>query len=199
MPCRVTPRAMTRLSSANVLPSRKRTTTSSWSSRRSLNSCSARALARMKRRETLEALSPNASGTASAQASERRQLRPCRTRRNKPVSAGSRLARARRGSQGHFLLPDPIAHLRVGDGQFLIQQIHRAGLRTPADDAGLPPRAAVTCPRQGGHFLQQGLMDRLQAQLDQRLDQPRAELSWSSTAGSAVSARRRTVRTWPCL
>jgi hypothetical protein len=68
-PCRVMPSAITMQSSANVLPSRNSTTTASWSRRRSLNSFTARALVRMNRRETLEALSPNASGTASAHAS----------------------------------------------------------------------------------------------------------------------------------
>ena len=67
-PVVVIPKAMTIESSANVLPSNTSATNSSRSRRRSHSVRSARVLARIKRRETLEALNPNASGTASAHA-----------------------------------------------------------------------------------------------------------------------------------
>ena len=73
------PNAVTVVSAANVLPSSTSATNSSRSSRRSHKVYRCRALARIKRRETLDTLSPKAVGTASAQASYCRQVRPTRT------------------------------------------------------------------------------------------------------------------------
>ena len=68
-PASVTPRAMTIVASANVLPSRNTATTSSPDRSRSWNARSCAALAWMKPRDTVELESPIAPGIASAAAS----------------------------------------------------------------------------------------------------------------------------------
>ncbi len=86
-PVVVTPSATTSWSPANDLPSSTSTSHSASSSRRSCSRPNSRALARMKRRETLDFVSPNASGTASAAASYSRHDRPPSTRRKRPTLA----------------------------------------------------------------------------------------------------------------
>ena len=84
-PVVVIPNAMTIMSAAKVSPSSTSATNSSRSSRRSHKVCRGRALARMNGRDPLDALSPKASGTASAQAAELRKLSAaalCRTARH---------------------------------------------------------------------------------------------------------------------
>ena len=85
-PVRRTPSAITSWSDANVFPSSNNTSQSASSWRRSCNCCSDRALAAMKRRDTVDYANPNASGTASAAASYSRHEIPPSTRRKSPVS-----------------------------------------------------------------------------------------------------------------
>lgn len=84
---RVTPTAVTIPSSAKVFPSITIARNVSLSSRRSSSACTWRALARMNRRETEEALSPKAAGTASAHRAYSRVASPPSTRCSNPVSS----------------------------------------------------------------------------------------------------------------
>lgn len=169
-PVTVTPRAITTWSSAKDLPSSNRTSQSRSSCRRSWNWRSAWALAPMKRRDTLDLASPNASGTASAAASYSRHESPPSTRRNNPTSRARGVCSCAYVANGTSVPAWTSPHPRYRDRQLLIGEKDRARLRAPARDTHLSIRMLIPGASQRDHFLLQRVLNRAEAQRDQRLN-----------------------------
>ena len=169
-PVVVIPNAMTIMSAAKVSPSSTSATNTSRSSRRSHKVCRGRALARMNGRDPLDALSPKASGTASAQAAELWKLSAAALAEQPGIrSPGGPHAFV--GLEWSFLTAWQIPHARVRDWQFLIREVDGALLAAPPHQTSLPTCPAVPLPGQRSHLGVQRVRDGVQAQRNECLNQ----------------------------
>jgi hypothetical protein len=124
----------------------------------------------MKRRDTLDLANPNASGTASAAASYSRHDKPAQHAAKQADIAGARRLQLRVRRQWQFGAGLHITHARYGDRHLLIREKDRARLRAPPRDPDVAIGMRIPRTGQRRDFLLQRLLDRSEAQRDQRLN-----------------------------
>ena len=85
-----------------------------------------------------------------------------------------RLLELRVGLQGHFLIPQPVAHPRHRNRDLLIGEINGPGLRRPTHVPGLPALSRIPLAGQAHHFRLQRRVYLLQRHGNQSLNQRHA-------------------------
>lgn len=128
-------------------------------------------MARLKRRDTVDALSPNASGTASAHRSYSRVGQAAEHFVQQAGVEGPRLLQPLIGRQRHFLVAQSIAHPWHLDRNLLVGQIDRPTLGRPPHMPGQPAVAHVAFASESLDVRLQFHVYLLERHRNQRLDQ----------------------------
>jgi hypothetical protein len=130
----------------------------------------------LNRRDTVDALRPNASGTASAHRAYSRGGEAAQDLVQPPGVQRSRLLESLVRLQRHFAIAEPISDPRHLNRNLLIGEINRPTLAGPPHVPWLTPFTGVPLAGQPCHFVLQLLVDSFERHWNQRLDQRHARV-----------------------